>query len=168
MNDPPAGMEARITFRPVAQDDRDFLLALYGSTRREELDAWGWEPAREESFLARQFLAQRQHHQLQFAGADDQIVLLADRPVGRIMIARTDDEITLVDIALLPEAQSRGIGTSLIEALTAEVRETGMPLRLHVVESSRAVGLYERLGFSTVGQDGLHRRMEWNADSRRG
>ena len=48
--DPP-GAAMRVTLRPVQPDDDAFLCALYGSTRQDELAAWGWGPAERDAFL---------------------------------------------------------------------------------------------------------------------
>jgi hypothetical protein len=44
-----------ITFRPVREDDREFMAALYASTRAEEMQFVPWEPEQKAMFLAMQF-----------------------------------------------------------------------------------------------------------------
>ena len=46
-----------ITLRPATDADRELLLAIYGSTRAEELDQVGWAPGQREWFLEMQFLS---------------------------------------------------------------------------------------------------------------
>jgi ribosomal protein S18 acetylase RimI-like enzyme len=67
----------------------------------------------------------------------------------------------LMDIALLPEYRSHGIGTALIKDLMAEAAQAGRPLRLHVEFFNQALRLYERLGFARMGEMGLYYEMEW-------
>ncbi len=43
--------------RPEEPQDQAFLFELYASTRREELDAWGWPPQARAAFLRMQFQA---------------------------------------------------------------------------------------------------------------
>lgn len=154
--------------RPVRPEDDGFLFELYADTLREELDAWGWEPDQREAFLRMQFTAQRRAYESQHPRANQRIFLLGDRPIGRIVVDRTDQEICLVDIALLAEHRGAGIGTTVIQGLLDEAVATGKPVRLQVVKSNRAVRLYERLGFTVVGDSGVRLAMEWRLRSPEG
>ena len=53
------GWAVGVTLRPACADDEGFLLALYASTRQDEMAAWGWDAAQQEMFLRMQFLAPR-------------------------------------------------------------------------------------------------------------
>jgi GNAT superfamily N-acetyltransferase len=147
--------------RPVQPDDEAFLLALYADTRREELDAWGWAPEQRAAFLRMQFAARERAYANQYPRADRWIILAGDRPIGRTVVDRAGAEIHLVDVALLAEARNTGLGTALVRDLLTEAGAMGKPVRLRVLKSSRAVRLYERLGFAVVGDSGVHLAMEW-------
>lgn len=56
----------------------------------------------------------------------------------------------LVEIAVLPSEQGQGIGTQLIDSLLANRPEPGCLLSTRI--DSRAHQLYERLGFSVLGE----------------
>ena len=150
--------------RSATLSDEAFLFELYASTRKEELDAWGWDDAQRKEFLELQFRAQHMSYRAQFPNADHQIILEDDRPIGRIMVNRTDDEFRLVDVALLSECRGSGIGTRLVRALVDEASRAGKPLRLQVLRTNPAARLYERLGLTSVGDDGLYVQMEIAAD----
>jgi len=151
-----------INLRPAEADDEPFLFGVYASTRADEMAAWGWNAAQQEAFLRMQFTTQSLSYRAQFPDADHRIIMLEDQPVGRILVARTDKEVLLVDIALLPERRSAGIGTSLIRELQAEATQAEIPVRLHVLKTNAAASrLYERLGFSSVGDDGIYLEMKW-------
>ena len=149
-----------MTLRPAAAEDEAFLLALYASTRAEEVAAWGFDESQARSFLMFQFTAQRRHYEAEFPAASDHIIRLGDHDIGRIMVSRSPEEIRLVDIALLPEHRGAGIGAALVSGLVDEARERSLPLRLHVHTTSPARRLYERLGFSVVDDTGVHLLME--------
>lgn len=154
--------EPAINLRPAQPDDEPFLFRVYASTRADEMAAWGWDAAQQEAFLRMQFTTQSMSYRAQFPDADHRIIMLADEPVGRILVARTDEGILLVDIALLPERRSAGIGTSLIRDLQAEATQAGLPVHLHVLKTNPAAArLYERLGFSSIGDDGIYLEMKW-------
>jgi len=150
-----------ITLRPAQPDDEEFLFAVYASTRRDEVAAWGWGAAQQDAFLRMQFTAQQGSYQMQGAEVEQSIVLQDERPVGRLIVIRTGAEICLADIALLPEYRNAGIGSALIGGLLDEARSAGQPVRLHVLKNNRAQRLYERLGFVSIGDDGLHLSMEY-------
>lgn len=150
-----------MTLRLAGSDDEPFLYELYCSTRAEEMAAWGLDPTQRRAFLELQFNARRRHYDIAFSGAEHKIILCDARPIGRILVHRSAREIRLVDIALLSEHRSQGIGASLIEALLEEAGSTGKSVTLHVDKSSRAARLYERLGFSVIDETGGSYKMEW-------
>lgn len=154
-----------VALRSVCPDDQTFLYELYRSTRAEELAAWGLDASQQESILQLQFKARERHYDIAFPESEHKIILCDNRPIGRILVYRSEREIRLVDIALLPDHRGSGIGASLIRGLIAESQATGKPVTLHVTKSSRAVRLYERLGFQVASDIGTDYRMEWRVKS---
>jgi ribosomal protein S18 acetylase RimI-like enzyme len=157
----------RITVRTARPEDEEFLFELYASTRIEEAALLGWAPLMQGNFLRLQFKAQQMHYLSQVAEVDHRIIVVDDRDAGRIIVLRTEKELVLADIALLPEHRGAGIGASLIRELLDEGDRKGLPVRLHVEKTSRALHLYERLGFKTVADRGMHFHMEWRSDVER-
>ena len=149
-----------VTLRPVRPDDEAFLFELYAGTRLDELAVTPWDESQREAFLKLQFAAQQQHYQTHFPEADHQLILVGDRPMGRVYVARSTDEIRILDIALLPEHRNFGIGTSLIKEILAEASEAGKPVRIYVESFNPSLRLFERLGFSSVQDIGTHFLME--------
>jgi ribosomal protein S18 acetylase RimI-like enzyme len=89
------------------------------------------------------------------------VILHGGQPAGRLFLHRGTDEIRVVDIGLLPEHRNQGIGGALLKAVLDEAAEAGKAVRLHVESFNRAVRLYERLDFASVGTDGAHIEMEF-------
>lgn len=129
--------------------------------------AWGWGPTQQQAFLNLQFRAQQAHY-AEYSNTDHQIVLDGERPVGRLLVSELDDEFRLVDIALLPEYRNTGIGAALIGALLEKAAQSGKAVRLHVMKTNRARRIYQRLGFSIIGDAGSHHLMEWRDTGVRG
>ena len=161
LNETDAGPAA---LRLATPDDQAFLYDLYCSTRSEEIDAWGLEGAARETLLKLQFTARERHFDIAYTGAEHQIILCDDRPIGRILVYRSEIEIRLVDVALLPEHRGSGIGAMLVRALCVEARAAGKPVTLHVSKSNRAGRLYERLGFRVAGDIGTDYKLEWRPE----
>ena len=150
-----------VELRPPIREDEAFLYQLYCSTREEEVSAWGLEAAQLDMLLKLQFTAQRRHFDIAFPESDVKIIVVGGEPAGRIITFRSELEIRLVDIALLPDYRNGGIGARLIGELLDEGARTIRPVTLHVEKHNRAARLYLRLGFSVTGDIGTHYKMEW-------
>lgn len=94
---------------------------------------------------------------------DTRLILLGGRPIGQLCVARGDEELRLVDISLVPEERSRGIGAQLIRTLQAEASRRGVPVRLSVLLGNPAERLYSRLRFRRYADAGPYRELEWAA-----
>lgn len=140
--------------RRVEPGDDGLLFAIF-VTSRPEL-AMLPEP-----LVRTQFRSQAMSYRSQYPDAEHSVVLVEGRPVGQLMIDRSDERLHLVDIALLPEARGMGIGTALMQSLQAEAAAAGVPLGLSVYEANPARRLYERLGFGVVEVQPPYLRMEW-------
>lgn len=151
-----------LTLRRVRLDDEEFLLSLYGSTREEELAQVEWAEGQKDQFLRWQYELQRNEYQTRFPDAAYYVVLFDDQPAGRLWIGSDDTQIRLLDIALLPEFQSRGAGTLLLRHLMDQASLSNKPLRHMVfVLNSDAHRFYERLGFVVIDDLGAYKHMEW-------
>lgn len=139
--------------RRVVGDDRLFLLDLYAAGRVDEFSAVGWIPAAVRAFLDQQYQAREAGWAVSAPAADDLLLVRDDRPLGRLVLDRRADNIRVVDVALMPEAQGQGIGTAVLREVLAEADAVGVPVTLHVVATSPARGLYERLGFRPVEEE---------------
>lgn len=156
-----------IVLRPVTAADDDLLLAVYASTRAEELSVVPWSDAERAAFLRMQHAAQSQHYHRHFGGARFDVVEHGGLPVGRLYVDRRADEIRIVDIALLTEHRGRGIGSVLLGQLLEEAGARGVAVRIHVEHENPARRWYERLGFRAVEDRGVYRLMEWRAEPTR-
>ena len=152
-----------LSLRPAGTGDEVFLFQVYAGVRREEVAAWGWDPAQQNAFLRMQFALQQRGYAAAYPEAGHWLIVCDHEPAGRLIVLRTEQEIRLVDISLLTEFRRRGIGSTLIRELIDEARTAGKPLRLQVMKSNPAARLYERLGFSITGDMGIYLQMEWKA-----
>jgi len=150
------------SFRPIRPDGAAFLLEVYASTRLDELAVVDWDDTQKASFLHRQFAAQHQFSQERYTSTDFLIILCDAVPVGRLSVARWEDEIRIVDIALLPPYRHTGIGTAILTDLLAEAQRIGKPVRIHVEKNNPALSLYTRLGFTPLADRGVYWFLEWS------
>lgn len=155
----------KVKLRPITNDDDQFLLSVYASTREEELSQAEWAEGQKEMFLRWQFDTQRREYSARFPDADYHVILIDERPAGRIWVGSDEEQIRLLDIALLPEFQNRGVGTALLHRLMDQAATAGKALR-HMVFmlNSDAHRFYERLGFKIIDDLGAYRHMEWRSE----
>jgi GNAT superfamily N-acetyltransferase len=151
-----------ITLVPVGPDDYDFLVEVYGSTRAEELALVPWTAEQQQAFVRSQFAAQQDHYTKKYPAASHDIIMADNRPVGRLYVARLDQEIRIVDITLLPAERNDGIGSYLIKQLLDEANRSGKKTRIYVEEFNPSLRLFERLGFSPSEQHGIHLLLQCN------
>ncbi len=133
--------------RPPLPEDAALLLTLYAHTREEELSAWGWPPLQQQAFVAMQHRVREASFRASRPQAQDRLVCVEGKPVGRWLIDRSGAALHVVDVALLPAQRGRGLGTRLLRGLSAEADREGRAITLEVLENSPAIRLYLRLGF---------------------
>jgi GNAT superfamily N-acetyltransferase len=154
--DPRAGDAGRIDLRPATDADRPFLLAVYASTRTEELAIVPWTDEQKDAFLRMQFDAQDSWYRQVYPDGEFLVVADEGTPVGRLYLGRSESEIRIIDIALLPEHRGKGIGSRLLAGIFASADEAGLPVALRVEPWNPAKRLYGRLGFELRDQEGLY------------
>lgn len=146
--------------RPVKPSDRAFLLQVYASTREEELHLVDWSDEQKAAFVQQQFAAQDAYYREHYDPATFDVIEVDGEPAGRLYVARWEDEIRIVDIALLPEHRGRGTGTALLRDLLDEGARTGKRVSIHVEKNNPALQLYERLGFMPIEDRGVYLLLE--------
>jgi ribosomal protein S18 acetylase RimI-like enzyme len=123
----------------------------------EELAQTPWDEPTKRAFLEQQFSAQDTHYKTNYTDTTYSVIVApGGEPAGRLYVARWEDEIRIVDIALLPDFRGRGLGTALLGDLMAEADAAGKPLSIHVEQNNPARSLYDRLGFEEAGEFGVY------------
>ncbi|MGE5343166.1 MAG: GNAT family N-acetyltransferase [Candidatus Omnitrophota bacterium] len=148
-----------VRFRPIKEtvEDLEFLYSVYASTRAEEMSMTGWSEQEIDQFLRMQFGLQHTQYMKNYQnGGTFDIILVDNVPAGRLYVYRKPDDIRIVDIALLPQFQRKGIGSMLMKDLITEADSKNLSLSLHVEQNNPALGLYENLGFQTKDLIGVY------------
>ena len=97
------------------------------SPRCDALAVVAWDEAHKAAFLHMQCAAQHQFSQERSTRTDLLIMLRDAVPVGRLSVARWEDEFRIVDIALLPPYRHAGIGTAILRDILAEAAVAQKP-----------------------------------------
>src|SRR6185437_4018979 len=157
-------MQEPIDLRNAREEDLPFFFSLYSDVRGPEMSGWGWPAAQRESFLRMQFEAQRRSWQAAYPNTADRVVCLGDLPIGRILTAHTQHGTHLIDIALLGEFRSRGIGAWLLRQLMTDCERSHSALSLQVLNGNPARRLYLRLGFRDTDAGEMYIHMRWTPE----
>jgi ribosomal protein S18 acetylase RimI-like enzyme len=154
-------LDFSITFRPIEDRDSQFLYDVYVSTREDELSATGWPESQKQAFLKLQFAAQHTYYTQTFTNARFNVILKNSQPIGRLYLDERDDEIRIIDIALLPGSRGQGIGSGILRDILADAAGKTKCVRIHVEQYNPAMRLYQRLGFRKTDLHGVYHLMEW-------
>lgn len=103
-----------------------------------------------EPMLAQQAEFQHAAHNAAHPRAMRRIAMLDGCPLGRIMVTWDEHESYGVDIAVLPDARTTGMGLHLLRAWLDVVDLLGLPARLEVRADNPAGRIYAWLGFTPV------------------
>ncbi|MHB9023192.1 MAG: GNAT family N-acetyltransferase [Armatimonadota bacterium] len=141
-----------LSLRPAQEVDRDFCRRVHHSAYHDVvLRQFGkWDESQQDEFFAETW------GELKF-----DIIEVDRAPAGCFCCEAQQHVIHLLEIAILPEFQGRGIGGELIRRKQHEAEKLGFPICLHVLKESDAKRLYQRLGFQKVDEDATHLIMEW-------
>ena len=155
---------AAVVLRPETPQDAPFLRHLYGTTREMEMQVLPWSEEQKREFLDMQFRAQSTHYRECYEDCEFLVVELEGERAGRLYIERLEDEIRVIDIALLPEHRGRGIGARMMREILEEARAGGKKVSIYVEYYNPARHLYDRLGFRPLDTNGVYYRMVWTPE----
>ena len=150
-----------VTLRPATPADREFLLRVYAESRADELAATDWDEEQKQAFCRSQFEAQDAYYRRHYPGCEFLVIERDGTPVGRLYRDRREDEIRVVDIALLGAARGRGIGGRLMQDILDEAAAAGIMVRIHVERTNPARRLYDRLGFRLAEEGEVYDLLAW-------
>ncbi len=151
-----------LAVRPAFAQDEIFLYELYVAIRGPLFALAPISAAQREHLLRLQFQAQISSYTQQFPNSCYHVVLLDSKPVGRLWVAPGDRAFLLVDIAIHPSVQSKGLGTVLVQRLQQEAQQQKLPIQSTVDRfNPGSLKFHQRLGFQVVREDMLNYFMEW-------
>ena len=145
-----------VATRPATEQDDAFLFALFKAVRSPDFAHVPMPAAQLEMLMSMQYAWQKHSYAALYPGGDA-IVLLDEQPIGRIWLYLGPAEHYLVDIALMPEFQNRGIGAALVREAIAAARAAGVRLGCSVaVTNTGSLRFHQRLGFQIVGHNEIY------------
>jgi len=133
-------------------NDYDFIYSLNEIVYRDYIvKVWsGWD----EGF-------QKQFCENRLASGCIQIICIDEKEIGILELIDKENQIYIEEIQLVPDSQSRGIGSQIINDIKKRAFELNCSVGLRVLKiNHRARKLYEELGFSVISETETHFIME--------
>jgi GNAT superfamily N-acetyltransferase len=156
--------EQSLGLRAFTDHDIDFLKKVYFSVREDEMKQLGhWTDEMKIAFLTHQFNAQHTHYQQNYTEANYWVIERNKEGIGRLYYDESGDKISIIDIALLPEYRSKGLGEGILKTIFERAKAIEKNIEIHVESFNPAMRLYYRLGFKKVSEtNGVYHLLEWN------
>jgi len=151
----------RVRLRPEVPEDEEFLRSLFYAVRSPEFGIAGWPEEQLRGFLAMQERMQWTCYGQTYQRLERWIVEQDGKPVGRLYLAMEREELRVVEISVLPQNRGRGIGSTLLQGVFAQASSAGVDVVLSVDRGNPAEGLYRRMGFEPVRDEGTKTGMRW-------
>jgi ribosomal protein S18 acetylase RimI-like enzyme len=150
-----------ITRRPETLDDEPFLRQMILASITQELMAWTWPDAIRDQLLGMQYTSKVGSLRANYPQASSEIILVDGQPAGWIFLDELPESIHLCEIMVLIERRGQGVGAAVLREVLAAADRAGKPVHLLVnVTNTRAIQLYERLGFARTGGNEVQHEME--------
>lgn len=144
---------AQHTIRPATEDDVGFLTDVVIEATR----AQGRRPADFDEADYRTGFAEWTEEQVlgEVTGSVTSVIGLDGRDVGRLRVVRTDADLELGGLQLLPSYQGRGIGGAILRELMSEAEASGRRFVLSVErDNPRARAFYESHDLHVIEETG--------------
>lgn len=137
-----------VRLRPATPEDAPFQLKLFCAHNGGMLRLGGLPETMIENLLAMQYRSRAHSYRAQFPQARWSIIESVEGPIGELIEHDEADAIYVVDIALLPDQQRRGIGSTLMRQLMARGAARGGVRALVLVSNEASRKMFRELGFA--------------------
>ncbi len=135
--------DSEIELRPVRAEDYRFAWRLYAEGIRPYAAAYmAWVDAEQEA-----------RFESRYKPGSTWVIRRDGTDVGWMELHEIDEELRLNQLYVAATQQRKGIGSQVMRQVLAKSRETGKPVALNVLKNNPARRLYERFGFTVVGEN---------------
>ena len=140
-----------LSIRKAGANDSEFVFTVKKAAYREYVEqVWGWDDD-----------DQRERHNREFYSHDFHIIQFRGTDVGFFITSSTSDMLKVNQIYILPEYQGRGIGSACMTRIIGDANLEQKSVILKVLKiNTRGIALYQRLGFTIVGESSEYFQME--------
>lgn len=155
-----------LTLRPRTDNDTDFLVELYETSREEEMQYIEWKNDEERiKFFRQQYNAQHLHFDSNYDNLDYDILVYNNQDIGRLVLHRTPENLHCLDVIIIPSFRKMGIGTIIMERIEEEVKQKKITATLYFEKTKPYLeSIYSKYGFVTIEDLGTHKFMKREVD----
>lgn len=148
-----------VSLQPISESDLPFLFELYVSSRAEEFKHSGWSSEELNNFLKKQFELQHTQYMQNYNNPTFDLIQLEQKNIGRLYVNRDNEDIRIIDIAVMPDYRQKGVAKFLMESLIREAAQKSAILSLHVEHNNPILDWYAHLGFKPIRDVGVYKYM---------
>jgi len=142
-------MKISISFKMACQQDIDFLLNLRVCSMDEHLIQAGIK------------MSETQHlSRINEYFNDSHLILVNGEAVGLLKLGVLKQSLHIRQFQLLPNYQSRGIGSRVLAMIKTKAIKLNKPITLNVLLKNPAFSLYGKQGFKVIGENELEYQMK--------
>ncbi|OGO91248.1 MAG: hypothetical protein A2Y17_04680 [Clostridiales bacterium GWF2_38_85] len=134
------------SLRLASEDDKEFVYQTIKSGDFQYIDEiWGWDEAKQRSLFDTEFNTENVY-----------VIMFDEKSVGFCQIIRTN-RIYICELHLSSKFRGLGIGSSVLAEIITEGKSAGLPVYIGCFKNIiRARRLYEKIGFSLIGETETH------------
>src|SRR4051812_42146789 len=108
---------------PATNEDFDFVYQLKKIAYKEYIEqTWGWDDA-----------FQSKYHRENFSAGNTRIIRAGEKSIGTVDVKEGEKSIFISSLYILPEFQSKGIGSSIVVELLKKAEAENKRLELEVL-----------------------------------
>lgn len=150
-----------VSLCPVEPSHTDFLLKLFNECRPDLELIGGINEKQKEDIIFQQFTLEQEQLIKMYPDVEFNVVMLNEKPVGRIYIHHGETADRILEIGLLAEYRNLGIGRKLITTAIENAIKKNKSVRLQVAWfNQRAYKFYKEIGFRVIENQGVSFEME--------
>jgi len=154
-----------LTTRPVTDKDTSILYELFRETHESDYVDLSLPIDQLKTILEMQFQAQKSDYSFRYPEANHEIIERHASAAGQWMWTEGPDYLTFIDITISKKFRNQGIASRVIKKLLYLAGQKGLPVVGHVaLNNPKAIALWHRLGFRTVGSNQTHLAIEFTPD----
>ena len=126
-----------VTLTSATDDDRDFSYQVKRAAEGDYIAAiWGWDDE-----------VQRAFHARAWEGRHPDVIRYNGQRIGTLFAREEEDGLHIRQFFILPEWQSKGIGSFLLRRILTKADRKGLVAKCAFLKGNRVKSLYKRFGF---------------------
>lgn len=151
-----------ISLHSIELGHNEFLLRLFKENRLDLTYISGLSEQQKTEFIFKQFTMEQEQLIQIYPGAEFNIVMLNEEPVGQLYIQHGKATDRILEIGLLEEYRGLGIGRKILTSVIEDAIKKSKCICLQVAWFNHAAYLfYKKMGFQVIEDKGVFYEMQY-------